>query len=145
MKTRIKRHDKELPLPGYKTHGAAAFDIYAREKYTIPAKGWGVVPSNLTIEIPEGHALLISARSGLAKHHPGLFVANGFGLIDSDFRGDDDEIGVSLYNFSDADIVVERGERIAQGTIIKFVKAEFEEVEKMDNNNRGGFGTTGRN
>lgn len=143
MHTRIKRIDKSLPLPEYKTKGAAAFDFYARETTIIPAKGWAKVPSNFIIETPKEHALIISARSSLAKNYPGLFLANGIGLVDSDFCGPNDEILISLYNFTEKDIMINRGERIAQGHFKKIELAEFEEVEEMNNADRRGFGSTG--
>lgn len=143
MKIRIKRIDKALPLPEYKTSGAAAFDFYARETTIIPAQGWTRVPSNFVIETPPEHALIISARSGLAKNYPGLFLANGIGLIDSDFCGPQDEILISMYNFGSKDITINRGERIAQGHFKKIERGEWEEVDEFNNENRGGFGSTG--
>ena len=143
MNVCIKRIDKSLPLPEYKTAGAAAFDLYAREKTIVPARGWAKVPSNFIIEIPHGFALIISARSSLAKNYTGIFLANGVGLIDSDFCGPSDEILISIYNIKDYDITIERGDRIAQGRFEKVERGEFIEVEEMVNNERGGFGTTG--
>lgn len=143
MHIRIKRIDKTLPLPEYKTKGAAAFDFYTRETITIPAQGWIRVPSNFIIETPSEYALIISARSSLAKNYPGLFLANGIGLIDSDFCGQQDEILISMYNFTSKDITINRGERIAQGHFKKIERGEWEEVDEMDKNDRGGFGSTG--
>jgi len=143
MNIRIKRIDKTLPLPEYKTKGAAAFDFYTRETITIPAQGWARVPSNFIIETPPEHALIISARSSLAKNYPGLFLANGIGLIDSDFCGQEDEILISMYNFTSKDITINRGERIAQGYFKRIERGEWEEVDEMNNHDRGGFGTTG--
>jgi dUTP pyrophosphatase len=140
---RIKRVDKEFPLPEYKTSGAAAFDLYTRENVVIPAQGWGKAPSNIVLEIPSGMALMISARSSLAKNYPGLFLANGVGLIDSDYCGDQDEILISLYNFTKEDIIINKGERIAQAFLVRFIRDSWEEVEAMENKDRGGFGSTG--
>ncbi|MBU0459220.1 MAG: dUTP diphosphatase [Nanoarchaeota archaeon] len=140
---RIKRVDRSLPLPEYKTKGAAAFDLYTREDVTIPAQGWGKAPSNIVIEIPQEHALLISARSSLAKNYPGLFLANGLGLIDSDYCGENDEILISMYNFTTNDITINKGERIAQAFLVKFRRDSWEEVVEMENKDRGGFGSTG--
>lgn len=143
MQIRIKRVDKTLPLPEYKTIGAAAFDFYTRETITIPAQGWARVPSNFIIEIPAEHALIISARSSLAKHYPGLFLANGIGLIDSDFCGPTDEILISMYNFTSKDITINKGERIAQGHFKRVERGEWEEVDVVERESRGGFGSTG--
>ncbi len=142
MNIRIKRIDKTLPLPEYKTKGAAGFDLYTRETTIIPAKGSARVLCNVIIETPPGYALIVSARSSLAKHYPGLFLANGIGIIDSDFCGPNDEVLISLYNLKDYDITVQRGDRIAQGKFQKVEKAEWEEVDEMNNEDRGGFGST---
>ena len=143
MKVKIKRVDKTLPLPEYKTEGAAAFDLYTREDLTIPAQGWGLAPSNIIMEIPKGQGLIISARSSLAKNYPGLIPANGIGLIDSDYRGDSDEIKISLYNFTNQDIFIKKGDRIAQALLMKYERYEWDEVEQMTSEDRGGFGSTG--
>jgi dUTP pyrophosphatase len=63
--------------------------------------------------------------------------------VDPDFRGDEDEIKVVYYNFSDTPVVIEKGERIAQGTFVKISRPEWEEVDKLENKTRGGFGSTG--
>jgi dUTP pyrophosphatase len=70
-------------------------------------------------------------------------LANSVGIGDSDFRGDEDEYKAALLNFTDKPVTVEKGDRIAQGIFIKFTRGEWEEVEKMDNKTRGGFGSTG--
>lgn len=142
MKIKIKRFDKSLPLPEYKTKGAAAFDLYAREEITIEAKSAGYVPLNIAIDLPETHWALVSARSSL--HKKGLMMANGIGVGDSDYAGDNDEYKAALYNFSDQEVVVEKGERIVQMIILEREKVELEEVEHLENQNRGGFGSTGR-
>ena len=143
MKIKIKRVDKSLPMPEYKTKGAAAFDLYARENTTIPAKGWVKIPSNFVFNIPEGYVLGIYARSSLAKNFPGLFLANGVGLLDSDFSGPNDELLISLYNFSNQEIEVKRGERLAQAMLKEAKQVEIEEIEEVIDENRGGFGSTG--
>lgn len=140
---KIKRIDKSLPLPEYKTEGSIAFDLYSREEVIIPAQGWALVPSNFILEIPKGQGLIISARSSLAKHYPGLILANGIGLIDSDYCGPEDEIKISLYNFTNQEIKIKKGDRIAQAFLVKYQKYPFQEIEEMGNYNRGGFGSTG--
>ena len=144
MKVRILRVDKTLPVPQYKTQGAAGFDFYVRETTIIPAKGWAKAPANTIIQTPPGYALKVMARSSLAKNYPGIFLANSVGLIDSDFCGPNDEIMISLYNMTDQEITITRGDRIAQGVFVKFERADFEEVEEARNNDRGGFGSTGK-
>lgn len=140
-KIRIKRIDKSLPLPEYKTAGAAGFDLTARITTTIPARSLGYVPLNVVIEPPEGYYLALVARSSL--HKRGLIPANGFGVGDRDFAGNDDEYAAVLYNFTDTDVVIERGDRIMQAVISPVLHVDFVEVDDMENKNRGGFGTTG--
>ena len=141
MRIRIKRFDKELPLPEYKTGGAAAFDLIARETVEILPRKVGYVKLNCAIETPGGYFLLLVARS--STHKKGLILANGIGILDPDFSGDGDECVAAYFNFTDKPVKVERGERIAQGTFIRFEKAEWEEVDRLENPTRGGFGTTG--
>jgi dUTP pyrophosphatase len=141
MRTKIKRFDKNLPLPERKTGDAAAFDLHARESVEIPPRGIGHVPLNIVVETPPGYFLLIAARSG--THKKGLIMANGIGIVDPDFAGDGDEIKAAYHNFTDSPVLVEKGERIAQGMFVKFESTEWEEVEKMDKKTRGGFGSTG--
>lgn len=140
-KTKIKRFNKDHPLPAYMTEGAAAFDLMAREETVIAQRTIGYVPLNVAVEPPEGYFLLVAARSG--THKKGLFLANGIGIGDPDFCGDGDEYKAAYYNFTDAPIVVKAGERIAQGMFIQFVRAEWEEVPEMSRKTRGGFGSTG--
>ena len=141
MNIRIKRFDKELPLPKRHTEGAAAFDLTARETVEIPAHQVGYVPLNIAVETPTGHFLLIASRS--STHKKGLMMANGIGIGDPDFSGDDDEYKAALLNFTDENITVQRGDRIAQGMFVKFVIPEWKEVDEMGNKTRGGFGSTG--
>lgn len=141
MKVKISRVDKSLPLPEYKTAGAAAFDFYAREDTTIAGRETKIVPSNLIIEVPEGHVLVVSARSSLAKK--GLMLANGIGVIDMDYHGPADEIGILLHNFTDQVVELKKGDRVAQGLILPIQRAEWVEGEKLKEESRGGFGSTG--
>jgi dUTP pyrophosphatase len=141
MNIRIKRFDTTIPLPAYTTSGAAAFDLASREEVHILPGKVGYVPLNIVIAIPEGHTLLLVARSSL--HKRGVVPANAVGIIDSDYRGNADELIAALYNFSDTEVVLSRGERIMQGLIVPVTHVEFEEVENMDSPDRGGFGSTG--
>jgi dUTP pyrophosphatase len=70
-------------------------------------------------------------------------MRNSVGIVDSDYRGDDDQIKAVLFNFTDAPVVVERGDRIVQGVLVPFVRAEWDEADEMRNSTRGGFGATG--
>ena len=142
MDIKIKRVDKSLPMPEYKTSGSIAFDMYSREEMKIAPKSLALLPSNFIIKTPESHGLILSARSSLAKKK-GLMLANGVGTIDRDYCGDSDEILLSVYNFTDEEVVVEKGERIAQGMFMRIDSGNFVEVEKMEESDRGGFGSTG--
>ncbi len=142
MKVRIKRFHKDLPLPEHKTAKAAAFDLYARETIEIQPSSIGYVPLNNAIETPDGYFLLIAARS--STHKKGLLLANGIGIVDPDYSGDEDELKAAYYNFTAKPVLVERGERIAQGTFVKIERADWHETDQMSNPTRGGFGTTGK-
>lgn len=141
MKVLIKQFDTTLPLPEYKTDGAAAIDLYAREETTISAHGVGYVPLNIALQLPENHWVLLSARSSL--HKRGLMLANGIGVGDYDYRGDGDEYKAALFNFTDKEVVIERAERICQMIVMQREKVEFQRVEKFETADRGGFGSTG--
>ncbi|MBU6500302.1 MAG: dUTP diphosphatase [Patescibacteria group bacterium] len=141
MRVKIKRFDKNIPLPEHKTSGAAAFDLTAREDVEIPPKEIRLVPLNVAMEAPAEHFILLAARS--SAHKKGLMMVNGVGIVDPDYCGDDDEFKSAYYNFTDKPVRVEKGERLTQGMFIKFAKADWEEVEKMPGKTRGGFGSTG--
>lgn len=140
MKIRIKRFHKDLPLPRRASEHAAAFDLAAREETIVPPRGVGYVPLNIAVETPDGYFLLVAARS--STHKKGLLLANGIGIGDPDFCGDEDEYRAAYLNVTDLPVTVARGERIAQGMFVKFMDWEWEEVEKMSKKTRGGFGST---
>lgn len=142
MEVLIKRLDKSLPLPQYHTSGSAAFDLSARVETIIEPKQIARIPSGLIIGTPTGYVLTLAARSSLAAKK-GLMLANGIGTIDSDYCGPNDEILISVYNFSDKVVTVEKGERIAQGMFLKIEQGEWKEVEEVAEKSRGGFGSTG--
>lgn len=138
---KIKRFDKNLPLPEYKTAGAAGFDLAARETVTIKPGELGAIPLNIAVATPKDHFLLLAARSSTFKL--GLTMINGIGIGDSDFCGDDDEYRFMVQNFTRKKVIIEKGTRIAQGIFLKFTKAKWREVSKMTGKTRGGFGSTG--
>lgn len=141
MKVKIKRIDLDLPLPVYETAGAVGFDILARETREIGPGGIEIVPSNLIVEVPKGYMLVVASRSSTPMRK-GLTPPHGFGIIDHDYCGPEDEIGVLVYNFSGSAVVVERGEKIAQGVFVRVDKFEWEEVSEVSGETRGGFGST---
>ncbi|MFA6274387.1 MAG: dUTP diphosphatase [Candidatus Paceibacterota bacterium] len=140
MKIKIKRIDKSLPMPEYHTTGAVAFDLYSRIDVIVQPKSLERLPTNIIVKIPEGFMLEIKDRSSTLKKK-GLLVSTGF--IDNDFCGESDEILLQVYNITEKEVIIEKGERLGQGVFIKIEKAEWEEVDLMDENSRGGFGTTG--
>jgi dUTP pyrophosphatase len=142
MKIKIVRIEKDLPLPEYKTEGAVAFDLYTRDAATIAPKDSALLRTNLIVEVPEGHALVLAARSSLGPKR-GLIMRNAIGIIDRDYHGPEDEIKLFVYNFTSEPVSIERGERLAQGLILPVARAEWEEVSEMKEESRGGFGSTG--
>lgn len=138
---KIKRFDKSLPLPEYKTKGAAAVDFYARETTLIKPGEIGMIPLNNAVAAPKGHFMLLCARSSTFKL--GLTMINGIGVIDSDFCGDGDEFRFAVQNYTKKSVTIEKGTRIAQGIFVKFTRARWQEVSKMSAKTRGGFGSTG--
>jgi len=141
MKIKIKRIDKELPLPKYETFGSVGFDLLAREDTLVKAKSIALIPGNVIVETPMGYMLKIALRSSTPKRK-GLLSPHGVGIIDQDYCGDNDEIKIQVYNFTNQDVLVEKGEKIAQGVFVKIDKFDWEEVETMDKKTRGGFGST---
>lgn len=141
MEVNIRRIDTELPLPEYKTEGAAAMDLYVRVGGTIPARTTMTFPLNVAIKVPTGHFVLMAARSSLQKR--GLMMANSIGILDEDYSGDDDEYRAAIYNFTEEPVTVERGERLTQIVILPYNKIHLTEVESLGEPNRGGMGSTG--
>jgi dUTP pyrophosphatase len=140
MQIKIKRIDKSLPLPQYQTGGAVAFDLYSRVDMTIAPKTLERLPTNVIIATPKGYMLEIKDRSSTLKKK-GLLVTTGY--IDQDYCGETDEILLQVYNISDTEVKVEKGERLGQGAFIKVEIAEWAETDMMDSSSRGGFGSTG--
>jgi len=141
MKVPVRRFDTELPLPEYKTPGAVAMDCSVREDVQISPKGVGMAPLNIALRPPKGHFVLLAARSSL--HKRGLMMANGVGIGDEDFSGDNDEYQTALYNFTDAPVELKKGDRIMQMIILPFDRVEWHEVDSLGGPDRSGFGTTG--
>jgi len=143
MNIRIKRVDPSLPLPKYQTEGSVAFDLYARKEIVTPPWTPTIIPANIIVEVPEGYFLMLASRSSTPIKKK-LMIANSIGVIDQDYHGDKDEIGIQVLNFSKENVVVEKGERIAQAILVKIAKVEsFEEVKSIKETSRGGFGSTG--
>ena len=131
------------PLPSYQTSQSAGMDLRANNPEPIVLKPLmrAIVPTGLFIELPEGYEAQIRPRSGLAAKK-GIGLVNSPGTIDADYRG---EIGVIVVNLSNDDFTIENGERIAQMVIAKHEVANWQEVESLNESDRGsgGFGSTG--
>ncbi|MBE50537.1 MAG: dUTP diphosphatase [Flavobacteriales bacterium] len=132
-------------LPKYSTSASAGMDIRAKLDNTVIIKPLErvVIKTGLFIEIPEGYEVQVRPRSGLAIKH-GITVLNSPGTIDADYRG---EIGVILVNLSNKNFEIKNGDRIAQIVIAKHEKAIWNEVNSLEQTERGagGFGSTGIN
>ncbi|WP_304319114.1 dUTP diphosphatase [Phocaeicola plebeius] len=135
----ISRH----PLPQYATPQSAGVDLRANLNEPIVLKPLQrcLVPTGLFLALPQGYEAQVRPRSGLAIKK-GITVLNSPGTIDADYRG---EVNVILVNLSAEEFVIEDGERIAQMVIARHEQAEWEEVEVLDETERGagGFGHTG--
>ncbi len=143
MKVRIRNTSRHA-LPAYHTPHAAAFDVCANldGPLTLESLERAIVPTGLYIALPEGYEAQVRPRSGLAAKH-GVSVVNAPGTIDADYRG---EWGVILINCSKEPYTVQDGDRIAQIVIARYERIEWEEVQVLDETDRGagGFGHTGR-
>lgn len=144
VQVKILPHGKGLPLPKYMSDHAAGMDLYAAvnpEMVISPAE-WALVPTGISIALPEGYEAQVRPRSGLALKQ-GVSILNTPGTVDADYRG---EVGVILMNHSRENLVIKRGDRIAQMIINKIERIVFEEVEELPRSDRGpgGFGHTGK-
>lgn len=142
---RLERAGKRPALPQMQTEGAAGRDIAAflpEGELTIPAGGRALIPTGLTMAIPRGFGGFLLARSSWGAKY-GVALANGVGLIDSDYRG---EVQVALINHSGADFTVRDGDRVAQLVLLPVPAVTLLETETLDETARGtgGFGSTGR-
>ena len=135
-------HGEGLPLPSYATPGAAGLDIVAAEDLDLAPGQRHAVATGFRVAIPVGFEIQVRPRSGLAFNH-GIGVPNAPGTIDSDYRG---ELKVLLINHGEEPFPIRRGERIAQIVPAAVTFAAFEEVDELDDTDRGhgGFGSTGQ-
>lgn len=134
-------HGRDLPLPVYETSGAAGMDLRAAEAAVLQPGMRYLMPTGLSIALPEGYEAQVRPRSGLAVKH-GVTVLNSPGTVDSDYRG---EVKVPLINHGDKPFSIERGDRIAQMVIAPVTHATWLEVDTLDGTARGagGFGSSG--
>ena len=136
-------HAKDLALPAYATQQSAGLDLLAAvvEPKTLAVGERALVPTGLSIALPEGYEAQIRPRSGLALKN-GISLVNSPGTIDADYRG---EVGVIVINHGAEAFTIERGMRIAQMVIAPYTRAAFSEVLELPTSQRGagGFGSTG--
>lgn len=143
MNIQITRLKEKAILPEYQTEGAAGMDLHAcidRPLVLGPGER-KLIPTGLAIALPPGFEAQIRARSGMSIKH-GLTMVNGVGTIDADYRG---EIGVLMINLGQEAFEIEPNMRIAQMVVARYERAEWDEVETLDDTDRGegGFGSTG--
>ena len=144
VKILIKKTNKEVITPKYKTNGSSGVDLSAflEKKVVIKPNSSELIPTGLQVAIPGELEIQIRPRSGLAAKES-IGVLNSPGTIDSDYRG---ELKIILFNHGNKDFIINNGDRIAQMVLVPILKMEFEEVDSLPNTVRGqgGFGSTGK-
>ena len=144
VKILVKKFDKNIKLPVYKTSGSSGMDLmaYIKKKINILPGRTVIVPTGIAIAIPKNYEIQIRPRSGLAAKK-GISVLNTPGTIDSDYRG---EIKIILINLSKKSFIINSGDRIAQMVLCPVAKAKIKEVKNLPKTIRGkgGFGSTGK-
>ena len=144
IKILVKKFDRNIKLPTYKTSGSSGMDLVASNKKKViinPGKTV-VIPTGIAVAIPENYEMQIRPRSGLALKS-NISVLNTPGTIDSDYRG---EIKIILINLSKKPFIIKSGDRVAQMILCPVVKGKLKVVKNLPNTVRGkgGFGSTGR-
>ena len=144
VKLLIKKTNKEVITPKYKTDGSSGVDLSAflDKEVVIKPNSSELIPTGLQVAIPEEFEIQIRPRSGLAAKES-IGVLNSPGTIDSDYRG---ELKIILFNHGNKDFIINNGDRIAQMVLVPILKMEFEEVDSLPDTVRGqgGFGSTGK-
>ena len=144
VKVLVKKLNSKVKLPSYKTEGSSGMDLIAFVDKPIEIKpnNSALIPTGLSIAIPEDCEVQIRPRSGLAAKS-NISVLNTPGTIDSDYRG---ELKVILFNHGNKQFIVKNNERIAQMVLTPILKVDFEEVESLPDTVRGagGFGSSGK-
>ena len=144
VKILVKRLDPKVKIPEYKTSGSSGMDLMAfvKSSIKIAPNTLELIPTGLSIAIPENLEIQIRPRSGLAVKSS-VSVLNTPGTIDSDYRG---ELKIILFNHGSKDFIVNNNDRIAQMVLTPVIKMELEEVDQLPESIRGlgGFGSTGK-
>ena len=140
----VKKFDKNIKLPIYKTSGSSGMDLlaYIKNKININPGKTAMIPTGIAVAIPKNYEIQIRPRSGLAAKK-GISVLNTPGTVDSDYRG---EIIIILINLSKKSFVVKSGDRVAQMILCPVAKGKLQEVKNLPKTVRGkgGFGSTGK-
>jgi len=141
MEVNIVRVDKDLPCPKYQKHGDAGMDLHSSDEFTLQPGERRLASAGIKIALPIGYEMQIRPRSGLA-HKFGISMVNAPGTIDAGYRG---LISVNLINMGNEPFEVKKGDRIAQMILKKVETIDFNEVEELDDTQRGegGHGHTG--
>ena len=144
VKVLIKKLNSKVQLPKYKTDGSSGMDLMAftESPINIRPQESALIPTGITIAIPEDTEIQIRPRSGLAAKS-NISVLNTPGTIDSDYRG---EVKIILFNHGKEEFIINNNDRVAQIILMPIIKAEFEEVKDLPKTLRGygGFGSTGK-
>ena len=143
VKVKRLENNTDLPLPSYQSDGSSGLDLHAavNNDLTLEPGDIKLIPTGLSISLPDGYEAQIRPRSGLALQY-GLGIVNAPGTIDADYRG---EIGIIAINWGKKPLTIKRGERIAQMVIHSVSRAIVKEVSELDTTQRGegGFGHSG--
>jgi len=144
VKVLVKRLNSKVKLPEYKTNGSSGMDLMAfiDRPIKIAPNTLELVPTGLSIAIPEDLEIQIRPRSGLAVKSS-IGILNTPGTIDSDYRG---ELKIILFNHGEKDFIINNNDRVAQMVLTPVIKMELEEVDQLPETIRGsgGFGSTGK-
>ena len=144
VKVLVQKLNSRVKLPEYKTSGSSGMDsmAYVESPITIKPNTVELIPTGLSIAIPEELEIQIRPRSGLAAKSS-ISVLNTPGTVDSDYRG---ELKIILFNHGNKDFIVNNNDRIAQMVLMPILKIEFDEVDDLPDTIRGsgGFGSTGK-
>ena len=144
VKILVKKFDKNIKLPTYKTSGSSGMDLvaYIKNKITINPGKTAMIPTGIAVAVPKNYEIQIRPRSGLAAKKS-ISVLNTPGTIDSDYRG---EIKIILINLSKKSFVVKSGDRVAQMILCPVAKGKLREVKNLPKpvRDKGGFGSTGK-
>ena len=144
VKILVKKFDKNIKLPAYKTSGSSGMDLvaYIKNKIIVNPGKTIIIPTGIAVAIPKNYEIQIRPRSGLAANK-GISVLNTPGTVDSDYRG---EIKIILINLSKKPFVVKSGDRVAQMILCPVTKGKLQEVKILPKTVRGkgGFGSTGK-